>query len=138
MLESIVHPQNRGKGAAIRSGLAHARGEIAIVQDADLEYDPSQFVTLNIEPIINDTGTTVVFGSRFRGETHRMSRWHWFGNHFVTYAFNLLYGTRLTVIWKRATKRFDATHWVGIASSPIAGVSIRNHGQTGPSGARHC
>lgn len=95
VLESIVHPQNRGKGAAIRSGLAHARGEIVIVQDADLEYDPSQFATL-IAPIINDTGTTVVFGSRFRGETHRMSRWHWFGNHFVTYAFNLLYGTRLT------------------------------------------
>ncbi len=94
LLERIVHPENRGKGAAIRSGLERARGEIVVVQDADLEYDPRQFLAL-IQPI-NEGSATVVFGSRFRGQTHRMSRWHWFGNHFVTSVFNLLYGTHLT------------------------------------------
>jgi glycosyltransferase involved in cell wall biosynthesis len=94
VIETIIHPENRGKGAAIRSGLALVQGQIVIVQDADLEYDPGQFPSL-IEPIV-EGDATVVFGSRFRGTTHQMSRWHWFGNHFVTSAFNLLYGTRLT------------------------------------------
>ncbi len=94
-IETWVHETNRGKGAAIRTGLRHARGSIILIQDADLEYDPGQYVDI-IEPLTKQDGATVVYGSRFRGEAQRMSRWHWFGNHLVTAVFNLLYGTRLT------------------------------------------
>ena len=94
-LEAYVHPANRGKGAAIRTALQHARGEIIVIQDADLEYDPGEFTTL-IEPLTNGSGATVVYGSRFLGRAERMSRWHWFGNHLVTAVFNLLYRTDLT------------------------------------------
>jgi glycosyltransferase involved in cell wall biosynthesis len=91
----VEHGENRGKGAAIRSGLARARGEIVLIQDADLEYDPAQYPQI-VQPLLDDPEVLVVYGSRFRGNHHRMSRWHWFGNHFVTAAFNLLYGTGLT------------------------------------------
>ncbi|MGE3799026.1 MAG: glycosyltransferase family 2 protein, partial [Thermomicrobiales bacterium] len=94
-LEVIVHPENRGKGAAIRTALEHARGEIVVIQDADLEYNPEEFSTL-LDPLTNGSGATVVYGSRFLGEAHQMSRWHWFGNHLVTAVFNFLYGTNLT------------------------------------------
>src|SRR5689334_10486257 len=62
-LTIIRHPTNRGKGAAVRSGLAHARGEIVIVQDADLEYDPGEYAQL-VQPI-REGRVNVVFGSRF-------------------------------------------------------------------------
>ncbi len=91
----VVHSENRGKGAAIRSGIRRARGRIVLIQDADLEYDPAVYPSLLL-PFELDPECKAVFGSRFRGRAQQMSRWHWFGNRFVTRLFNLLYGTTLT------------------------------------------
>ena len=94
-IELVEHSVNRGKGAAIRSGLQQARGDIILIQDADLEYEPSAYHVL-VAPFFINPGCTVVFGSRFLGETGEMSRWHRFGNRFVTRTFNVLYRTNLT------------------------------------------
>ena len=79
-LTILYHDRNRGKGAALRTGIAAARGEAVIIQDADLEYDPQDYLKL-LEPIRNGRAD-VVFGSRFSGgETHRvMYFWHAVGN----------------------------------------------------------
>ena len=94
-VDLVTHATNQGKGAAIRSGLEHARGEIVLIQDADLEYDPSEYRVL-VAPFFIDPACTVVYGSRFRGDAREMIAWHRFGNRFVTSAFNHLYGTHLT------------------------------------------
>jgi glycosyltransferase involved in cell wall biosynthesis len=94
-IDLVRHRANQGKGAAIRSGLEQARGEIVLIQDADLEYDPSEYRVL-VAPFFRDVACTVVYGSRFRGDAREMIAWHRFGNRFVTSAFNLLYGTSLT------------------------------------------
>jgi glycosyltransferase involved in cell wall biosynthesis len=94
-IDLVQHDSNQGKGAAIRSGLARARGKIVLIQDADLEYDPSEYHVL-VAPFFVDPSCTVVFGSRFRGDARRMSAWHRFGNRLVTRTFNLFYGTNLT------------------------------------------
>jgi len=94
-VELLTHATNNGKGAAIRSGIRQARGEIVLIQDADLEYDPREYESL-VAPFRNDPECSVVYGSRFRGDLQAMSAWHRFGNQFVTRAFNLLYGTDLT------------------------------------------
>src|SRR5262245_5827771 len=76
----IYQPSNRGKGAAIRSGIARANGDLIIIQDADLEYDPNEYPRL-VEPIERDLAD-VVFGSRFAGgQSHRvLYYWHRVGN----------------------------------------------------------
>lgn len=85
----IRHPHNRGKGAAVRSGLAHARGQIVIVQDADLEYDPEDYYEL-VRPIA-DGRVDVVFGSRFSGRHTGMYFWNAVGNKGLTFLTNLLF-----------------------------------------------
>ncbi|MGQ9612241.1 MAG: glycosyltransferase family 2 protein [Chloroflexus sp.] len=85
----IRHPHNRGKGAAVRSGLAHARGEITIVQDADLEYDPQDYYEL-VKPIASGR-VDVVFGSRFLGRHTGMYFWNALGNKFLTFLTNFLF-----------------------------------------------
>lgn len=85
----IRHPHNRGKGAAVRSGLAHACGEITIVQDADLEYDPQDYYEL-VKPIASGR-VDVVFGSRFLGRHTGMYFWNALGNKFLTFLTNFLF-----------------------------------------------
>ena len=92
----IYHRKNRGKGAALRTGFAAATGEIVIVQDADLEYDPQEY-PLIIEPIQSNKAD-VVFGSRFQGgRPHRVVYyWHRVGNVFLTVLSNMFTNINLT------------------------------------------
>jgi glycosyltransferase involved in cell wall biosynthesis len=85
----IRHPTNRGKGAAVRSGLVRAAGEIVIVQDADLEYDPQDYYEL-VKPIA-DGRVNVVFGSRFLGRHTGMCFWNALGNKGLTFLTNFLF-----------------------------------------------
>ncbi len=89
------HPLNRGKGAAIRTALEHATGDILLIQDADLEYDPSDYPLL-LKPIL-DGRADVVYGSRFTGGTHRvLFFWHYMANRFLTLLSNMLCNLNLT------------------------------------------
>jgi len=90
----LLHPRNLGKGAAVRTGFAHAQGDILLVQDADLEYDPRDYPTL-LRPIFEGR-SEVVYGSRFLGEHKAMYFWHQVGNKFLTLLTNILYDTTLT------------------------------------------
>ncbi|NMG08323.1 glycosyltransferase family 2 protein [Brasilonema sp. UFV-L1] len=92
----IYHRKNQGKGAALRTGFAAATGDIVIVQDADLEYDPQEY-PLIIQPII-DNKADVVFGSRFQsGRPHRVVYyWHRVGNGFLTMLSNMFTNINLT------------------------------------------
>lgn len=91
----IEHDRNRGKGAALRTGFAKARGDILIIQDADLEYHPRDFGVL-IQPIV-DGDADVVYGSRFLGGPHRVIYiWHYLGNWLINVTCNLLYNINLS------------------------------------------
>ncbi len=90
----INHPHNKGKGAAIRTGLEAIRGDLVLVQDADLEYDPADWVKL-LEPILRGK-SRVVYGSRFTGERKNMMPLHWVGNRFLSLVTNVLYSTTLS------------------------------------------
>lgn len=92
----IYHTKNKGKGAALRTGFTAATGDIVIVQDADLEYDPQEY-PLMIEPILSNKAD-VVFGSRFQGgRPHRVVYfWHMVGNKFLTTLSNMLTNINLT------------------------------------------
>lgn len=91
----ILHEKNQGKGAAVRSGFAAAKGEIFLIQDADLEYDPREYQKL-MEPI-EEGIADVVYGSRFLGASRRVAMfWHMVANKLLTLFTNILYDTILS------------------------------------------
>ncbi len=91
----VYHDRNQGKGAALRTGFEGATGDIVIIQDADLEYDPREYPVL-LEPIL-DGRADVVYGSRFLGGPHRvLFFWHYLGNKFLTLLSNAVTNLNLT------------------------------------------
>ena len=90
----VMHDVNQGKGAAVRTGFAHATGEFILVQDADLEYDPEDWPKL-LAPVLRGRAR-VVYGSRFTGERRNMLLLHWIGNRFLSLTTNVLYNTTLS------------------------------------------
>jgi glycosyltransferase involved in cell wall biosynthesis len=102
----ITHDANRGKGAAIRSGLGHVTGDLVLVQDADLEYDPEDWPKL-LTPMMRGKAR-VVYGSRFTGERRNMLFLHWVGNRFLSLLTNVLYNTTLSDM-ETCYKLFDRT-----------------------------
>jgi glycosyltransferase involved in cell wall biosynthesis len=94
LVRSFRLPRNTGKGAAVRRAILEARGEICVIQDADLEYQPSDFPAL-VHPIL-ELGADAVYGSRFLGPHRVFMYWHYFANRFLTWLTNVLYDTMLT------------------------------------------
>jgi glycosyltransferase involved in cell wall biosynthesis len=90
----ITHPHNRGKGAAVRTGFAHSTGDLILIQDADLEYDPEDWPRM-IAPVLRGKAV-VVYGSRFTGERRNMLFFHWVGNRFLSLVTNVLYNSTLS------------------------------------------
>jgi glycosyltransferase involved in cell wall biosynthesis len=116
----LVHrsPVNFGKGAALRLGIAKATGDILLVQDGDLEYDPNDYVKI-LQPIVRGEAK-VVYGSRFqkgfRKGVREMKFANWVANRWLTWAANLLYGARLTD---------EATAYKAFAREVIASIDLR-------------
>jgi glycosyltransferase involved in cell wall biosynthesis len=91
----IYHERNRGKGAALRTGFARATGDVVLIQDADLEYNPQDYPAL-LKPIL-DGHADVVYGSRFLSGPHRVHLfWHQVGNSFLTLMSNMMSNLNLT------------------------------------------
>ena len=100
----LVHEQNQGKGAALRTGLAHATGDVVVIQDADLEYDPDDWPAL-LAPILKNKAW-VVYGSRFTGQRMNMLPLHWLGNRLLSLVTNVLYSSTLSDM-ETCYKAFD-------------------------------
>jgi len=114
----VLHDKNMGKGAALRTGFRQATGDIVVVQDADLEYDPNEFVEM-ARPI-EDGFADVVYGSRLSGgKPQRVYMfWHKLGNNFLTFMMNLLFNSTLSDI-ETCYKMFK--------KSVIDGISIKSN-----------
>ena len=97
-VKTFFHDKNKGKGAALRTGFKEITGEVAVVQDADLEYDPAEYKRL-LEPIERGEAD-VVYGTRLSGGRPQRAHffWHKLGNTFITFFADLLYNTTLTDI----------------------------------------
>jgi glycosyltransferase involved in cell wall biosynthesis len=94
-LKILLHERNQGKGAALRTGFRAATGDVVIIQDADLEYDPAEYRKL-IQPIVEGQAD-VVYGSRFAGDNQRVLYfWHYMGNRFLTLMSNFFTNLNLT------------------------------------------
>ena len=95
-IKKVYQKSNQGKGAAIRAGIKHATGDMVIIQDADLEYDPQDYVRM-VKPI-SDGKAEVVYGSRFLDKSHYkdQKKLFYLGNKFLTVLSNILYGTKIT------------------------------------------
>ena len=110
-IQVLYHEHNKGKGAALRTGFSIAQGDIIIIQDADLEYDPVDYGIL-LAPIL-DGRADVVYGSRFQGGTHRvLFFWHYLGNKFLTTLSNMFTNLNLTDMetgYKVFTKKVNDT-----------------------------
>ena len=107
----VLHPHNRGKGAAVRTGLTSVTGDLVIIQDADLEYDPEDWPKL-LRPMMKGNAQ-VVYGSRFTGERRNMLFLHWVGNRFLSFVTNILYNTTLSDM-ETGYKLFDRRVLKGI------------------------
>ena len=111
----VHHPENRGKGAAIRTGFSKATGSIVIIQDADLEYSPDDYQLL-LQPILEDRAD-VVYGSRFASGNRPVARfWHQNGNRLITLASNIFTNLKLTDV-ETCYKVFRREVLVGILPS---------------------
>lgn len=118
IIQVHLHERNMGKGAAVRTGFEKAGGDILLIQDADLEYDPRDYFDL-LRPI-EEGRAAVVYGSRFRGgPTKTMFFWHMVGNKFLTLVTNVLYNTILSDM-ETCYKVFRA--------DVIAGIPLRSRG----------
>lgn len=107
----LSHPQNKGKGAAIRTGLEACRGDLVLVQDADLEYDPEDWPKL-LDPVLRGKAR-IVYGSRFTGERKNMLPLHWIGNRILSLVTNILYSSTLSDM-ETCYKLFDRRVLEGI------------------------
>jgi glycosyltransferase involved in cell wall biosynthesis len=97
-IEPLYHERNRGKGAALRTGFAAARGDVVVIQDADLEYDPQDWATM-YDLIAVRKVADVVYGSRFHGRAHRSLYFHhYLANRLISLLFNILYNQTLSDI----------------------------------------
>ena len=116
---TVIRQQNRGKGAAIRAAIPHAEGEISLIQDADMEYDPAEVPAL-IEPILRGSAD-VVFGSRLSGGKPQRAYlfWHLVGNRFLSLLTNLLFNTTLTDM---------ETGYKAFRRDVLAGLALREDG----------
>jgi glycosyltransferase involved in cell wall biosynthesis len=108
----VLHPHNQGKGAAVRTGLASVSGDLVVIQDADLEYDPEDWPKL-LAPMLKGKAQ-VVYGSRFTGERRNMLFLHWLGNRFLSLVTNMLYNTTLSDM-ETCYKLFDRRVLDGIS-----------------------
>lgn len=107
----LHHAHNKGKGAAVRTGLEVIRGDLVLIQDADLEYDPADWSRL-LDPILRGKAL-VVYGSRFTGERKNMLPLHWIGNRLLSLITNILYSSTLSDM-ETCYKLFDRRVLEGI------------------------